>query len=84
MLSVCLSVPLRKTHFLVDWRPLVQGRIANIGLPSHFFLFSFCFNDVLRFEIVLGFLVLQTSLLLIRGELAGRGFVAVAVGVSDR
>ena len=37
-MSVCLSVPLRKTHLLVDWRLLVKGRIANIGLPSQFIL----------------------------------------------
>ena len=31
----CVVVPSRKIHFPVDWRPLVEGRIANIGLPSH-------------------------------------------------
>ena len=36
-LSVCVFVPLRKTDFRVDWRPLVEGRIANIGMPTHNF-----------------------------------------------
>ena len=37
---VCLfHMPLRKTRFLVDWRLLVKGRIAYIGIPLDVFGF---------------------------------------------
>ena len=50
----CLCVPSQKNCFPVDWRHLVEERIANIGIPLD--ISSFCrFDDFLRFEIVLGF-----------------------------
>ena len=67
----------------MDWRILVEGRIANICIPL----------DVLEFFFVSGFLnfyiyrvlgSLRTSLLCILAELAREGSVALAVGVSDR
>ena len=49
------------------------------------FLDFWSFNDVLDFEFFLGgFGSLQTSLLCIVGDLAGRGALTVAVGVSER
>ena len=62
----------------MDWRPLVEERIANVGVPL-----VLGYNDFWRLEFfhVLG--SLQTSLLCIVGELAGEGSAAVAVGVSD-
>ena len=75
--SVCLSVPLRKPRFPVDWRLLVKESIANICIPLEIFGF-------LQFDFCLVLWSLQTSLLCMMGELAGVGYVAVAVGVSDR
>ena len=79
-----LSVPSRKTCFPVNWRLLVKEYITNIGIPLD--ILSFCrFDDFWRLKLFLVFGSLQTSLLcIIMGELAGGGFVAVAVGVSDR
>ena len=78
-MCVCLFVPSQKTHFPVDWRPLVEGRIANIGIPPHNFSFSFLFQWLFGFGFFSSLFLLHTSL----GELAGGGSVAVAVGVSD-
>ena len=85
-MSVCLSVPLRKTHFPVDWRLLVKERIAYIGMPKHNFSFFFPhFQDVWRLELfIFIFQSLRTSLRCIMGDLAGVGSVLVAVGISDR
>ena len=62
---------------------LVEERIANIGIPLDVFGFL-QFWWFLRFEFVQVFGSLQTSLMLIVGESAGGGYVAVAVGVSNR
>ena len=43
--SVCMSVPLQKHRFLVDWRLLVKEHIANIGIT----LASFFFKDLWGF-----------------------------------
>ena len=44
LLSVCVCVPSRKPHFLVDWRLLVKERIANIGMPPHISFYKYiCF-----------------------------------------
>ena len=53
--------------------------MANIGLPLKNFGFC-CFNNFMRFDFFWVFWALQTSLLCIMGELAGRGCVALAVG----
>ena len=37
VVSVCLSVPLRNTHFRRSCRPLVEDRVPNIGLGRHKF-----------------------------------------------
>ena len=68
----------------MDWRLLVKGRIVNIGVPIYIFgFFKFqCFFAFKFFSRV--FWSLQTSLLCIMEELAGGGYVAVAVAVSDR
>ena len=60
----------------MDWRLLVEERIANIGITIQVFVF-------LCFEIFQVFGLLQTSLLCIIRELVGGRYVAVAVGVSD-
>ena len=80
--SVCVFLPLQKP-FPVDYRLLVKGRFAKIGIPLDVFGFGFLITFcVLKFS----FGSLQTSLLCILGELAGKGSVAVAVavGVNDR
>ena len=66
----------------MDWRLLVEERIANLGTLLPFF----CrFDDFFWILIYIHFVgSLQTSLLCIMGELAGGGSAAVAVGVSDR
>ena len=65
----------------MDWRPLVEGRIANIGLPPHNFTFFFSFNIFVS-QFFFGFVVSQTSLMCLMGWLEGGASVAVAVGVS--
>ena len=35
-----VSVPLRKTRFPVDWRILVEERVANIGIPLDLFFYD--------------------------------------------
>ena len=79
----CLwSVHVWKPHFPVDWRLLVEERIANNWHNWRFqdFAFSMIFWD---FDIFLGFWSWQTSLLCLAEEIAGGRSVAVAVGVSD-
>ena len=44
-----VSLPSQKTGFPVDWRLLVKGRIANIGILLDFSGFC-CFNDFLRLK----------------------------------
>ena len=76
-LSVCLSVTIQNTLFRRSWRPLVEGRIANIGTQwqkKNYSYFSFndffCVFQLLRvFEASL----LWASLLWIMGELARGG-----------
>ena len=83
MFGCCLCLPSWKTCFLVDWRLLVEERIANIGISQDIFGFL-RFNFFLRLDIFWAFWSLQTSLLCIMVEVAGGGSVAVAIGVSDR
>ena len=93
-LSVYLSVPLRKFHFLVNWRPLVKERIANISLPSHVFklFFLYSFNIFLAYIFLVLYFTKEpsfevsfvTSLFWMMGELAGGGPPDMAVGVTDR
>ena len=81
---MCLCVPLLKIRFPVDWRLLVEERIAKFGITIEVlrvFVVSMIFW-VLKCFLIFG--SLQTTLLCIMGELAGGGSVAVAVGVSDR
>ena len=73
-----LSVPSQKTRFPVDWRLLVEERIANIGIPLDILGFC-CFKDFLRLEIFWVFGFLRTSVLCIIGELAGGGSVDVGL-----
>ena len=66
----------------MDLRLLVKEGIANIGIP----LDIFCrFLVLMNFEVLIFCVLgsLQTSVLCIVGELAGEGYEAVAVGVSD-
>ena len=46
-----LYMPSQKTHFLVYWRLLVKGCIANIGLSSRNFCFILDYNDFLALDI---------------------------------
>ena len=52
-MSVCA---IAETRFLVDWRLLVEERIANIGIPLDFFSFLFVVSMVFRNLNVLFFL----------------------------
>ena len=64
------------------WETFGRRAIANIGIPIDvFFAVSMIFL-VLTFFLVFG--SLQTSLLCLVGDLAGRESVTVANGVSDR
>ena len=68
----------------MDWRLLIEEQITKIGLPLYIFMFFavsriFC---VLKCFQVFG--SLPTSPLCVRGELAGGGYLAIAVGVTDR
>ena len=47
--SVCVFAPSRKTSFTVDWRLLVEERIANIGIPLDISGF-YRFDDVLDLD----------------------------------
>ena len=80
---MCVFVTSRKTCFPVDWRLLVKEHIANIGILLDILCFG-CFDDFLCFDIFWVFGSLQTSLLCIMGELAGGGFLDMAVGVIVR
>ena len=74
----CVSVPLRKARFLVDWRLLVQECITYVGTPVErfrFFLFVSMLCFLLKKTLAGG--SLQTSLVCIMGELAVGGSVAV-------
>ena len=54
----------------MDWRLLVEVRIANIGIPlDNFFLAVFQFEEEEKF----GLESWQTSVMCIMGELAGGG-----------
>ena len=64
----------------MDWRLLVKGHIAYIGIPLDFFVFLL-FQRFLSFGKTFFFWSLGTILLCIMGELAWGGSVAVAVGV---
>ena len=54
-------------RFFVDWRLLVEERIANIGIPLDI-LGSLPFEDFYNFDIFHDFGSLQTSLLCIMGS----------------
>ena len=75
VLSVC---PVWKPRFPVDWRLLVEERIANNGIPLD--VFCCCRLDEFFFLVLKkkknqAFWSLQTSLLCIMGELAGGGVI---------
>ena len=81
--NVCVCA-IAETCFLVDWKLLFKECIATIGIPLDIFGFLL-FQWLFAFWIFLGgFGSLQTSLLCIMEELAGGGYVAVAVSVSER
>ena len=69
----------------MDWRLLVEGCIANIGIPLEVFVFL-SFDIVFGFRFLFGFLVFANRPTVQNGEIAGGGSVAVAVavGVSER
>ena len=72
----------QKTRFPVDWTLLVEELIANIGIPLD--SSGFCRFDDFGSPFFPGFGSSHTSILCILGELAGGGFMAVAVNVTDR
>ena len=82
--NVCLPVHSWKLRFPVDWRLLVEERIAYIGILLDVLLFFGRFDNFLRSDLIRVLGSLWTSLLCIVAELTGGGSVAVAVGVSDR
>ena len=80
----CMFVPSQKNQFPVDWRLLLEYCIVHI--PLDLFYCWFFFNDFLHFEFLcVCFWSLQTRLLCIMLELAGRGSdVAVALVTGDK
>ena len=66
----------------MDWRLLVEDRIANIGIHLNFFfavLMIFCLLNLFK-----GFGVFANQPTVPSGGVAGGESVAVAIGVSDR
>ena len=83
-MCVCLSVTPQKPRFPMDYRPLVEGHIANIGISLD--LFEFCaLDDFFRFSKNLDFWVFSVHPTVHLLDMIQRGgSVAVLVMTGDR